>query len=178
MSLFPVSTYSSWQLACIAAVDPLDATHPEHVRSDEAIRAELRTRRIPDSEIEEMIAFARRIGKRMSPLVCMDIDDLELGIATEFDAGVIDATERDRLLRFVAARVDLPRDQWQPSSETRSRNWSGTLVAGYMAVGFTLVALAQSRLGFFVWLAGIFALIWIQQSWPSWRHRFRRSRAG
>jgi hypothetical protein len=178
MPLFPVPTYSSWQLACIAAVEPFDPAHPEHVQCDEDIRAELRTRQIPDSDVEEMIAVARRIGKRISPVVCMDVDDLELGIATQFDAGEIDAAERDRLLSFVAARMDLPREQRPPSSAKRRKDWTGTLVAAYMAVGFTLVALAQSRLGFFIWLAGVFVVIWIQQSWPSWRHRLRRLRAG
>ena len=173
MPLFPVSTYSSWQLACIVAVEPLDPTHPEHAQSDESIRAELRTRQIPEADIEEMIGLTRRIGTRISPILCMDAGDLELGIATQFDAGEIDAMERDRLLAFVAARIDLPREQRQASGGKRSRDWSGTLVVAYVAVGFTLIALAHSLLGFFVWLGGIFVVIWVQQWWPSWWHRSR-----
>jgi hypothetical protein len=179
MPLFPVSTYSSWQLACIAAAEPLDPAHPEHVQSDEAIRAELRTRQIADSDVEEMIGLARRIGKRITPVVCMDVDDLQLGIDTQFDAGEIEATARDQLIAFVAVHADLPREHRQPRSAKRRAHWTETLVMAYFVVGLILWAVsARSGLGFVAWLIGMFAVIWIQQSWPSWRLRWRRPRAG
>jgi hypothetical protein len=171
MPLFPVSTYSSWQLACIAALEPLDPTHAEHAQSNQEICAELRTRQIADADIGEMIALARRIGKRTSPIVCMDIDDLQLGIAAQFDAAEIDAAERDRLLSFVAAHIDCPREQTQFNTAKRRAHWVETFVVAYVVIGFALVALSHSGRGFFVWLAGMFAVIWLQQSWSSSRLR-------
>ncbi len=154
MPLYPVQTYTAWQLACIAAIEPRFGTSPEQAESREEILAEFRTRQIADSIVSDMIALAREIGKDISPVVCMDIDDLEFGILTQFEAGKIDAAEKDRLLAFVTAHVDAPREEHIPKWRAR---WSDRLMILYMGGGFALVWLSQSNRVFFGWIAGMFA---------------------
>jgi hypothetical protein len=168
MPLYPASTYTSWQLASMLAIDRIGPPCAEHDAMDREIFAELAARQIAESDVEQMIALARSIRKHISPVVCMDVDDLEFGIRSQFESGKIEAAERDRLLAFVAAHVDSPRE---PRRATRRARWSETLVIVYMVVGFAWVAAAQSKRGFWIWLAGMLVIVWLQQSWPSWRLR-------
>src|SRR5689334_4319555 len=103
MPLYPASTYTSWQLACMLAIDRTGQPCAEHDSMDREVLAELAARQIAELDVGQMIALARSIGKHISPIVCMDVDDLEFGIRSQFESGKINAAERDRLLAFIAA---------------------------------------------------------------------------
>ena len=114
MPLFPIPTYTSWQLACIAAIEPLNGPSPESIAEQNAIRAELQLRGISEADINDMFLLTKAIGDYIEPMVCMDIDDLSHGIEFQADQGVIDAAEKLRLYEFIGAHLDSPREKRQP----------------------------------------------------------------
>jgi hypothetical protein len=124
MALFAVPTYTSWQLACIAAVEPLGGPHPERLAEEAEIRGELRLRGKSDAEIDEIVSLAKRIAGYICPMVCMDIDDLAYGIEAQASDGVIDEPVKERLIEFVKAHIDAPREGRQ-MPELPDDGWPG-----------------------------------------------------
>ena len=113
MPLFPVPTYTSWQLACMAAIEPIGGPHTESIAENAEMRAELQLRGKDSDEVEEMVTLARTVGKHIRPMVCMDIDDLAYGIDSLAGGGLIDPADKDRLIEFLKAHIDAPREERQ-----------------------------------------------------------------
>jgi hypothetical protein len=87
------------------------------------IYAELQLRGKSSEEAELMVELARQIGQHISPMVCMDVDDLAYGIADQEKSGLMETKEKDRVLEFVRAHMDAPREvRKQPPP---SDDWPG-----------------------------------------------------
>jgi hypothetical protein len=138
MPLFPVPTYTSWQLACIAAIEPLDGPHPESIAEKARIRGELLLRGKSESDADEMVALAKWIGQEIRPIVCMGVDDLAFGIDALFDKGLIDDAAKERLVEFVRTHIDAPRETMKPPPAADDE-WPGTSLA--YALGRSLRAI-------------------------------------
>ncbi len=172
MPLFPVPTYTSWQLACMAAVEPMGGSNPASISVDADVRGELQVRGKSETEVEEMISLAKRIGNLLLPMVCMDIDDLVLGIETQFNGGLISMAEKDRLLAFVAAHVDSARQCREP--QRLGTRWTRPILVFVVALGYALVVVAKR--GFWLWLGGVVLVVVLHSFLPAWRNYWLRCR--
>lgn len=128
---------------------------------------------VPDGEIEEMVLLAKRVGGYIHPMVCMDTDGLALGISAQFDDGVIDASEKDRLLAFVASHVDAPR----APRVSRPRSWRPERVI-LLAMTLSLCFVMAAGRGFWIWFLRFVAALTISEygpyrwlRWPRWGRR-------
>ena len=129
MPLFPVPTYTSWQLACIAAIEPTDGPRPQSIAEKADIRDELLLRGKSETDVDEMVALAKWIGQEICPMVCMDVDDLAFGIDALFNSGLIDDAGKERLVEFVRTHIDAPRENVKPPPSAND-DWPGTSI-GY-----------------------------------------------
>lgn len=129
MPLNPVPTYTSWQLACIAAIEPRKPNDAQARASQSEIHDELCLRGKSDADIDDMIALVKFMAPVTRPVVCKDIEDLIYGIDIEFENDCIDKQQKQLALDFIQSHTDAPREPMSDAERIR-RNRSPAFLFG------------------------------------------------